>query len=69
MNQRAGKKHAAALIDNDRITLKDVVRFFEEAAELLQTDSDERFYFEQCAEHFRSNPKGFHEKTSRILGV
>jgi hypothetical protein len=49
----------------------EVIEFMESAANVLTSaeQADAAFYFEQIAEHLRSNPKGFKESAARVLGV
>lgn len=72
MNQRAGKTHRAAMGQDGRIAMFEVIDFFESAKNALEQNGEEdaAFYFEQVYEHLKKNPqKGFKETVSRILGV
>jgi hypothetical protein len=70
--QRAGKTHRAAMGSDGRVSLFEVIEFFELAQHALEQhgDSEAAFYFEQVREHLTRNPHvGFKEKISRILGI
>lgn len=69
--QRPAKTYRAAAGTDGRVSVFEVIEFMENAAHVLaQSDKeDAAFYFEQIAEHLRSNPKGFKETASRVLGV
>jgi hypothetical protein len=71
MNQRPAKTHRAAMATDGRISIYEVIEFMETAANVLARaeKEDSAFYFEQVAEHLRSNPKGFKENVGRVLGV
>lgn len=72
MNQRAAKTHRAALGEDGRISMFEVIDFFEAAKNTLEQsgETDAAFYFEQVYDHLKANPqKGFKETVSRILGV
>lgn len=71
-NQRSGKTHRAAMGQDGRISLFEVIEFFENAAKELDKSGNEdaSYYFDQVAEWLKVNPqKGFKESTSRILGI
>lgn len=71
-NQRPAKTHRAAMPGEGNITLTRMVEFADEAARLLEenSESDAAFYFEQLAEHLRRHPeKGLNESVARILGL
>ena len=70
--QRAGKSHRAAMGTDGRVSLFEVIEFFEAAQHALEQhgEEDAAFYFEQVHEHLKRNPQtGFKEKISRILGI
>lgn len=70
--QRTGKSHRAAMGTDGRISLFEVIEFFEAAQHVLEQNGEENaaFYFEQVHEHLKRNPQsGFKEKISRILGI
>jgi hypothetical protein len=70
--QRAGKTHRAAMGTDGRVSLFEVIEFFEAAQHALEKHGEEEaaFYFEQVHEHLKRNPqKGFKEQISRILGI
>lgn len=72
MNQRAAKTHKAALGEDGRVSMFEVIDFFEAAKTALEQhgEEDAAFYFEQVYDHLKKNPqKGFKETVSRILGV
>jgi len=72
MSQRPAKTHKAAAGSDGRVTLFEVMEFFEAAQHALEAadEPDAAFYFEQVHEHLKRNPqKGFKETVSRILGV
>jgi hypothetical protein len=72
MNQRPAKTHRAALGQDGRVSLNEVIAFFENAESTLEREGQEdaAFYFGQVADHLRKNPhKGFNETVTRILGV
>jgi hypothetical protein len=70
--QRAGKTHRAAMGTDGRVSLFEVIEFFEAAQHALEQhgEQDAAFYFEQVHEHLKRNPQsGFKEKVGRILGI
>ena len=69
--QRPAKMHRAAAATDGRVSIYEVIEFLESAVNVLNSadKEDAAFYFEQIAEHLRSNPKGFKETASRVLGV
>lgn len=72
MNQRAAKTHRAAMGQDGRVSLFEVIDFFENAARALNQHGaeDAAFYFEQVHEHLVRNPqKGLKEDIGKILGV
>lgn len=72
MNQRAAKTHRAALGTDGRVSLNEVIEFFDLASKALNKHGaeDAAFYFEQVHEHLLRNPhKAFKEEIGRILGV
>lgn len=72
MNQRAAKTHRAAMGQDGRVSMFEIIDFMEAAANALAQhgEEDAAFYFQQVHEHLRRNPqKGFKEEISRILGV
>ena len=72
MNQRAAKTHRAAMGTDGRVSLWEVIDFFEAAANALNKHGaeDAAFYFEQVHEHLVRNPqKAFKEEIGGILGV
>lgn len=72
MNQRAAKTHRAAMGQDGRVAMFEIIDFMEAAANALTQhgEEDAAFYFQQVHEHLRRNPqKGFKEEISRILGV
>ena len=71
-NQRSAKMHRAAMGQDGRVSMYEIIDFFETAAHTLAKHGaeDAAFYFEQVHEHLRRNPqKGFKEEIGRILGV
>lgn len=72
MNQRAAKTHRAAMGQDGRVSLFEVIDFFENAAQALNRhgEEDAAFYFEQVHEYLVRNPqKGLKEDIGKILGV
>jgi len=72
MNQRPAKTHRAAPGQDGRVTLNEVIAFFESAETVLEREDqgDAAFYFGQVADHLRKDPhKGFNETVTRILGL
>lgn len=72
MNQRAAKSHRAAMGQDGRVSMFEIIDFFEAATTALEKhgEEDAAFYFGQVMEHLRRNPqKGFKEEIGRILGV
>lgn len=73
MTQRAGKKHAAALCDDDKIRLMDLVQFLKEAHEVLEEEGDEdaAFRFEMLVDYFTNTYRPSQPLTfkSIILGL
>jgi len=70
--QRAGKSHRAAMAADGRVDLRELIDFLTRCAETLDRDDqpDSSFYFEQIAEHLKTNPhKGLKEDIGRILGL
>ncbi len=69
--QRPANTHRAAAGTDGRVSVYEVIEFMESAANVLTSaeQADAAFYFEQIAEHLRSNPKGFKESAARVLGV
>lgn len=69
--QRPANTHRAAAGTDGRVSVYEVIEFMESAANALTSaeQADAAFYFEQIVEHLRSNPKGFKESASRVLGV
>ena len=72
MNQRPGKKHKAAMGDNDPQGLL-LRAFFRNAAKLLNEkgEEDAAFYFEQCEEWVTSGKRiqDGEKDVARILGL
>lgn len=71
-NQRAAKTHRAAMGQDGRVSLSEVIAFFESAEIALEREKQEdaAFYFGQVAEHLRNNPhKAFTDSVTRILGL
>ena len=70
-NQRPGKTHKAALSDTDRVAVRDLVRFCEQAQSDLEKEGqeDSALRFELLAEFLRSDFKGRLEYRSRIIGL
>lgn len=60
MNQRPGKTHAAALRDGDRIALRDLVDFLNDAHKDLISEGDEdaALRFELFSEYLRTSFAG-----------
>jgi hypothetical protein len=72
MNQRSGKTYRAAMGNDGRVDLRELVSFMERCAGLLNHNGhhDPAFYFEQVADHLRNSPqKGLSEDAGRILGL
>lgn len=72
MNQRPGKSHKAAMPQDGKISLFELIDFMSLASEALNKEGNEdaAFYFEQAAEYLRDNPhKGLKEGVTRILGL
>lgn len=72
MNQRAAKSHRAAMGQDGRVSMFEIIDFFESAAEALNRhgEEDAAFYFEQVREALVRNPqKGLKEDIGKILGV
>lgn len=69
--QRPANTHRAAAGTDGRVSVYEVIEFMESAANVLTSaeQADAAFYFEQIAEHLRSNPKGFKESAARVLGL
>lgn len=69
--QRPAKTHRAAAASDGRVSVYEVIEFMESAVNALNRadKEDAAFYFEQVVEHLRSNPKGFKETVSRVLGI
>jgi hypothetical protein len=71
-NQRTAKMHRAAMGQDGRVSMYEIIDFMESAANALAKhgEEDAAFYFQQVHEHLRRNPqKGFKEEIGRILGV
>lgn len=72
MNQRPGKTHKAAMPQDGKINLFDLIDFMEMSGDALRKEGndDAAFYFDQAAEYLRINPhKGLKEGPARILGL
>ena len=72
MNQRPAKTHKAAMGQDGRVSLTEVIDFMQSAENLLEREGQEdaAFYFGQVAEFLKENPtKAFKESVGRVLGV
>lgn len=72
MNQRSAKTHKAAMGQDGRVSLSEVINFMQSAENLLEREGQEdaAFYFGQVAEFMKDNPtKAFKENVGRVLGV
>ncbi len=70
--QRPGKTHKAAMGQDGRIDLREMIDFMERCANVLEREnqSDSAYYFEQVAEFVQRHPeKGIKEDAGRILGL
>jgi hypothetical protein len=71
MNQRAGKTHSAALVDNDKVTLQALINFCKEAKNdlLSQGEEDSSLRFEILEEWLRNDFKGSLKYQSKMIGI
>lgn len=70
--QRPAKTHKAAMGQDGRIDLREMIDFMERCANVLEREnqSDSAYYFEQVAEFVQRHPeKGIKEDAGRILGL
>ena len=70
--QRPGKTHKAAMGQDGRIDLREMIDFMERCANVLERNNQEEsaYYFEQVAEFVQRHPeKGIKEDAGRILGL
>jgi hypothetical protein len=71
-NQRAGKTHAAALVDNDKVSLTSLIKFLKEAKNDLEKygDQDAAIRFEILADYLVEDYRGGGFKyQSKIIGL
>ncbi len=72
MNQRPARTYNAALGQDSRISLFEIIAFMRSAEDILEKEGheDAAFYFGQVAEFLKDNPtKAFNESVGRVLGV
>jgi len=71
-NQRAGKTHAAALVDSDKISVTSLIRFLREAKSDLEKsgDDDAALRFEILADYLVEDYRGGGFKyQSKMIGL
>jgi hypothetical protein len=71
-NQRAGKTHAAALVDSDKISVTSLIRFLREAKSDLEKsgDDDAALRFEILADYLVEDYRGGGFKySSKMIGL
>lgn len=72
MNQRLARTYKAAMGQDSRISLFEIIDFMRSAETVLEKEGheDAAFYFGQVAEFLKDNPtKAFKESVGRVLGV
>ena len=71
MNQRAGKTHSAALVDNDKVSLQALINFCKEAKNDLEKEGEEdsALRFEVLEEWLRNDFKGSFKYQSKMIGL
>jgi len=71
-NQRAGKTHAAALVDSDKVSLTSLIKFLKEAKNDLEKcgDQDAAIRFEILADYLVEDYRGGGFKYfSKMIGL
>jgi hypothetical protein len=71
MNQRAGKTHSAALVDNDKISLQSLINFCKEAKIELtkEGEEDSALRFEIFEDWLRKDFRGSLKFQSKMIGL
>lgn len=71
MNQRAGKMHKAALGEDDKVRLGDLIKFVQSAKEDLERsgEDDAALRFEILEDWLRNDFRGRLSYSSKVIGL